>query len=109
MLGRRDVRGCVHMSGNSDMWRPDVWRRTDLRRTTDMRSDDDMQLRPDMLEHLNLCGVDHMSGNRDVCASGDMRRHPHLRRIHDLPADSRVRTDIVQLPVPRRSSMRQRH
>jgi hypothetical protein len=59
-----------------------------------------MQLCSDMLEHLDLSGLDDMSGDRDVCSAGHMCRNSDLWRVHDMLADAGMRAATLQLPVP---------
>jgi hypothetical protein len=108
LLGDRHLRRRVHLSRHADMRRPNMRWSSYMRRSSDVRAANNLQLRADVLEHLNLPRLDDLSGDSDMRAASHMCRYPDVRRLHDLSADPAMRHTAVRLSVPRRPGMRQR-
>lgn len=100
VLGSYHLRRFVYMPRHCNLRRPNLRTCTDMRWSADVRADGYLQLCSNMLEHLNLSGLDDLSGNCDLRSSGDLRRNPNLRRIHDMSANAGMRAAVVRLPVP---------
>jgi hypothetical protein len=89
------MRWRVHLPGHGHMRRLNVRRRTHLRRSADLWAVDYLQFCPDVLEYLNLSGLDNMSGDGYLCPASDMRGYPDMWWVHDLSADSWMWADVV--------------